>query len=243
MPVLPVLIAFAALAAWRLLSSLRRRSWPEAARLGAPLAALLVACNATRATLHRRGCPAPLRPGGGPSAEESLRPVRGTLPPGAAAGPRVQLRPSQPRRGPLPPGPPRGERAHGTGHPRGESPAAGDPRAPRQGPPGHGAAATGGGEPAPRPGAGPGVGHGQLRVRPPAPRPGTFRRGRRPLPAGPALDGRTTSGSTTSSAGPCTRPVRPGPPSPGTSRPWPWRDGPRPWSPSAPCTWSRAAQG
>lgn len=49
MPVLPVLIAFAALAAWRLLSSLRGRSWPEAARLGAPLAALLVACNATRA--------------------------------------------------------------------------------------------------------------------------------------------------------------------------------------------------
>ena len=50
MPVLPVLIAFAALAAWRLWASLRRRSWPEAARLGAPLAALLVVCNATRAT-------------------------------------------------------------------------------------------------------------------------------------------------------------------------------------------------
>ena len=49
MPVLPVLIAFAALAAWRLLSSLRRRSWPEAARLGVPLAALLVVCNLARA--------------------------------------------------------------------------------------------------------------------------------------------------------------------------------------------------
>ena len=50
MPVLPVLIAFAALAAWRLSSSLRRRSWPEAVRLGAPLAALLVVCNLARAT-------------------------------------------------------------------------------------------------------------------------------------------------------------------------------------------------
>ncbi len=49
MPVLPVLIVFAALAAWRLLRSLRRRSWPEAARLGVPLAALLVLCNLARA--------------------------------------------------------------------------------------------------------------------------------------------------------------------------------------------------
>ena len=49
MPVVPVLIAFAALAAWRLWASLRRRSWPEAARLGAPLAALLVLCNLARA--------------------------------------------------------------------------------------------------------------------------------------------------------------------------------------------------
>ena len=49
MPVLPVLIVFAALAAWRLTSSLRRRSWPEAARLGGPLAVLLVLCNLTSA--------------------------------------------------------------------------------------------------------------------------------------------------------------------------------------------------
>ena len=49
MPVVPVLIAFAALAAWRLLGSLRRRSWPATARLGLPLAALLVLCNLGRA--------------------------------------------------------------------------------------------------------------------------------------------------------------------------------------------------
>ena len=49
MPVLPVLIAFAALAAWRLFSSLRRGAWGEASRLGVPLAVLLVLCNLTRA--------------------------------------------------------------------------------------------------------------------------------------------------------------------------------------------------
>ena len=49
MPVLPVLIAFAALAAWRLFSSLRQGSWSGAAKLGVPLATLLVACNLSRA--------------------------------------------------------------------------------------------------------------------------------------------------------------------------------------------------
>ncbi len=49
MPVLPVLIAFAALAAWRLFSSLRRGAWADASRLGVPLAVLLVLCNLTRA--------------------------------------------------------------------------------------------------------------------------------------------------------------------------------------------------
>ena len=49
MPLVPVLIVFAALAAWRLTSSLRRRSWPEAARLGGSLAVLLVLCNLTSA--------------------------------------------------------------------------------------------------------------------------------------------------------------------------------------------------
>ncbi len=49
MPVLPVLIAFAALAAWRLFSSLRRGAWPEVSRLGVPLAVLLILCNLTRA--------------------------------------------------------------------------------------------------------------------------------------------------------------------------------------------------
>ena len=49
MPVLPVLIAFAALAAWRLFSSLRRGAWPEVSRLGLPLAVLLILCNLTRA--------------------------------------------------------------------------------------------------------------------------------------------------------------------------------------------------
>jgi tetratricopeptide (TPR) repeat protein len=49
MPVLPVLIAFAAFAAWCLYLSARRRAWHLTAGLATPLVALLVFCNLERA--------------------------------------------------------------------------------------------------------------------------------------------------------------------------------------------------
>ncbi|MGY8823949.1 MAG: tetratricopeptide repeat protein [Candidatus Latescibacterota bacterium] len=50
MPVLPVLIAFAAFAAWCLYLSIRRKSWARAAGQIAPLSVLLILCNLTAAS-------------------------------------------------------------------------------------------------------------------------------------------------------------------------------------------------
>ena len=188
MPLVPVLIVFAALAAWRLTSSLRRRSWPEAAaRLGGPLAVLLVLCNLTSAAptdedaqLHFDLGEVYLRKGEYALSEaHSLRALE------LDGG--IQLRPSQSGGGLLPPGPPRGERADGPGHLGGESPAGGHPCSAGQGPLGRGPAAAGPGRLAAGPGARSRLGNGQLRVRPPSVSPGPLRGGLGPLPAGPAL--------------------------------------------------------